>query len=61
MVEEKLQITGVSKHFVKGYGHFAMNSNGSMSTIKVGSFGGSFLTTLSRSWLVSRCGRQVLV
>ena len=51
MVEAKLQKTGVAKHFVRSYEPAAMNDNGSLCSIKVEGFGGSFLTTICRSWL----------
>jgi hypothetical protein len=60
VAEEKLQMAGVSKHFVRGFGLFAMYGKGSLSSMKVDSFGDRFLTTICRSWLVSRCGRQLL-
>jgi len=53
-------MTGVAKHFVRSYEPVAMNGNISLHSIKVDSFGGRFFTTICRSWLVSKCGRQLL-
>jgi len=60
VIEDKLQMTGVSKPFVRSHELVTINGNGSLSSIRVENFGGSFLTTICRSWLASRSGIQLL-